>query len=381
MNGDGRVTGPIRTQGAISSLVLNDHQGSLQVSRTFQILTPDAQYSDDATVERQMAGEDAHWHVFKERGAGWRVIPEQLIGDADALVVWHETLIDQPFIDRLQRCKVIVRAGVGFDHIDLEAAARADIPVCNTPDYGTSEVADHALALLLALTRGITAYHEHLRLDPVGNYDFTRAPLVRRIRGTVMGIVGLGRIGTATALRAKAFGMRVIAYDPYLPSGTEIAVGVERTGSLEALLAASDVVSLHAPLTSETRGMIDKAALKAMKDDAILINTARGAIVDTGALIAGLAAGDIAGAGIDVLPEEPPQSDDPMALCYADLDRSGVKDRLILTPHAAWSSPESQADARRLSAETAILYLREGRLRNLVNQDELRRAGVTLHGD
>ena len=197
-----------------------------------------------------MAGEDAHWHVFKERGAGWRAIPEQLIGDADALVVWHETLIDQPFIDRLQRCKVIVRAGVGFDHIDLEAAARAAIPVCNTPDYGTSEVADHALALLLALTRGITAYHEHLRLDPVGNYDFTRAPLVRRIRGTVMGIVGLGRIGTATALRAKAFGMRVIAFDPYLPSGTEIAVGVERVGSLEALLSASDVVSLHAPLTA-----------------------------------------------------------------------------------------------------------------------------------
>ena len=341
----------------------------------FHILTPDAQYSDDATVERQMAGEDAQWHVFKERGAGWRAIPEQLIGDADALVVWHETLIDQPFIDRLQRCKVIVRAGVGFDHIDLEAAARAAIPVCNTPDYGTSEVADHALALLLALTRGITAYHEHLRLDPVGNYDFTRAPLVRRIRGTVMGIVGLGRIGTATALRAKAFGMRVIAFDPYLPSGTEIAVGVERVGSLEALLSVSDVVSLHAPLTAETRGMIDAAALKAMKCGAILINTARGAIVDTGALLAALAAGDIAGAGIDVLPQEPPRSDDPMALCYADLDRSGVKDRLIVTPHAAWSSPESQTDARRLSAETAMLCLRQGRLRNLVNGAELKRAG------
>ena len=348
------------------------------MSGTFQILTPDAQYSDDATVERRTAGEDARWHVFRERGDGWRAIPEDLIADADALVVWHEAAIGQPFIDRLKRCKVIVRAGVGFDHIDLQAAARAGIPVCNTPDYGTSEVADHALALLLALTRGITAYHDHLRLDPVANYDFTRAPLVRRIRGTVMGIVGLGRIGTATALRARAFGMRVIAYDPYLPSGTEIAVGVERTGSLEALLAASDVVSLHAPLTPETRGMIGKAALKAMKRDAILINTARGAIVDTAALIAGLAAGDIAGAGIDVLPQEPPQSDDPVALCYADLDRSGVKDRLIVTPHAAWSSPQSQTDARRLSAETAMLRLREGRLRNLVNRDELRRAGFNL---
>ena len=141
----------------------------------FHILTPDAQYSDDAKVERQMAGEDAHWHVFKERGAGWRAIPEQLIGDADALVVWHETLIDQPFIDRLQRCKVIVRAGVGFDHIDLEAAARAAIPVCNTPDYGTSEVADHALALLLALTRGITEYNPNQRLHRVMHASMSAA--------------------------------------------------------------------------------------------------------------------------------------------------------------------------------------------------------------
>ena len=342
---------------------------------TFRILTPDAQYSDDATVERQTGGKEACWHVFRERGDGWRAIPADLIANADALVVWHETAIDRPLIDRLKRCKVIVRVGAGFDHIDLQAAARAGIPVCNTPDYGTSEVADHALALLLALTRGITAYHDHLRLDPVAHYDFTRAPLVRRMRGTVMGLVGLGRIGTATALRAKAFGMRVIAHDPHLASGAEIAVGVERIGSLEALLTASDVVSLHAPLTAETRGMIGAAALKAMKRSAILINTARGALVDTDALLAGLAAGEIAGAGIDVLPEEPPRGDDPVALCYADLDRSGVKDRLIVTPHAAWSSPESQTDARRLSAETAMLRLRHGRLRNLVNKDELRSAG------
>ena len=345
------------------------------VSIVFHILTPDAQYFDDATIERQMGGADAHWHVFRECGDGWRAIPEKMIANADAIVVWHEVGIDPPFIESLKRCKVIVRAGVGFDHIDLEAAALAGIPVCNTPDYGTSEVADHALALLLALARGITAYHEHLRLDPIRNYDFTRAPLVRRIRGTVMGIVGMGRIGTATALRAKAFGMRVIAYDPYLPSGTEIAVGVERMESLQALLSASDAVSLHTPLTAETRSMIDAAALKAMKHSAILINTARGAIIDTAALLAGLAAGDIAGAGIDVLPEEPPSSDDPMARCYTDLDRSGVKDRLIVTPHAAWSSTESQIDARRLSAETALLYLRHGQLRNLVNKDELHRAG------
>lgn len=341
----------------------------------FHILTPDAQYSDDATVERQTTGADAHWHVFRERSGGWRAIADELVTNADALVVWHEASMDRQVIERLKLCKVIVRAGVGFDHIDLEAAASAGIPVCNTPDYGTSEVADHALALLLTLTRGVTAYHEHLRQDPVGNYHFSRAPLVRRIRGRVMGIVGLGRIGTATALRAKAFGMRVMAYDPYLPSGTEIALGVERVDSLQTLLSASDVVSLHTPLTEETRGMIDASALKVMKDDAILINTARGGIVDTTALLAGLTAGDIDGAGLDVLPQEPPPRDDPMVRCYADLDRSGLKDRLVVTPHGAWCSPESQTDARRLSAETAMLYLQQGRLRNLVNEAELRRAG------
>ena len=341
----------------------------------FRILTPDAQYSDDATIERQTTGADAHWDVFRERSGGWDAISDELVANADALVVWHEANIDRQVIGRLKRCKVIVRAGVGFDHIDLEAAANADIPVCNTPDYGTSEVADHAIALMLNLTRGITAYHEQLQIDPVNNYDFMRAPLVRRIRGAVMGIVGLGRIGTATALRAKAFGMRVIAFDPHLPSGTEIAVGVGRVDSLRDLLAASDVVSLHAPLTDETRGLIDAAALKAMKDDAILINTARGGIVDTEALLSGLVAGDIAAAGIDVLPQEPPSHDDPIARCYADLAASDLKDRLILTPHAAWSSPQSQADARRLSAETALFYLRDGRPRNLVNEMELRRAG------
>ncbi len=132
------------------------------------------------------------------------------------------------------------------------------------------------------------------------------APLVSRLRGRTFGVVGLGRIGVATALRAKAFGMSVVAYDPLVSRGSEISVGVERTESLEELLAVSDVVSLHCPLTDQTRGMIDAAALAAMKPDAILINTARGAIVDIPALITALRAGTIAGAGIDVLPVEPP---------------------------------------------------------------------------
>ena len=331
----------------------------------FRLLTPDAQYSDDGVIERRTAGADVDWDIRRARSLD--ALSAESLSACDAIVVWHEMKIDRAFIGRLKRCRIIVRAGVGFDHIDLAAAAEAGIPVCNTPDYGTSEVADHAIGLMLALRRGIVSYHQNLVADPVAGFDYARAPLVGRLRGRTFGVVGLGRIGVAAALRAKAFGMAVVAYDPLVSRGSEISVGVERAESLEELLAASDVVSLHCPLTDETRDMIDARTLGQMKRDAILINTARGAIVDIPALVAALRGGVIAGAGIDVLPIEPPDPDDVLTIAYRGRADPIVGDRLIVTPHAAWSSPESVGDARRLAVETAMLYLREGRLRNLVN--------------
>lgn len=331
----------------------------------FRLLTPDAQYADDGIIERRTAGEDVAWDIFRERS------PEKLATEAlaacDAMVVWHEMRIGRQVIQALGRCRIIVRAGVGFDHIDIETAAAHGIPVCNTPDYGTSEVADHAIALMLALRRGIVSYHQHLVAAPGKGFDHSLSPLVGRLRGKTFGVIGLGRIGIATALRAKSFGMNVVAYDPLISRGVEIAVGVTRKESLEELLSVSDVVSIHCPLTPETRRMINAATLRAMRKDAILINTARGAIVDTDALLDALHQGIIAGAGIDVLPTEPPADDDALAAAYRGRADPIVGDRLLITPHAAWSSPESSSDARRLAVETAMLYLREGRLRNLVN--------------
>jgi len=331
----------------------------------FRLLTPDAQYPDDGVIERRTAGADVDWDIFRARTLDG--VSAESLSSCDAIVVWHEMKIDRAFLKALGRCRIIVRAGVGFDHIDLAAAAEFGIPVCNTPDYGTSEVADHAIGLMLALRRGIVSYHQHLVTDPIAGFDYSLAPLVRRLRGRTFGIVGLGRIGTATALRAKAFGMSVAAYDPLVPRGAEIALGVDRKESLEELLSISDVVSLHCPLTDETREMINAVTLTAMKPDAILINTARGAIVDIPALIDALRRGQIGGAGIDVLPVEPPRATDPLALAYRGRADRMVGDRLIVTPHAAWSSPESVGDARRLAVETAMLYLRDGRLRNLVS--------------
>jgi len=331
----------------------------------FRILTPDAQYADDGVIERQTAGADVDWDIGRARSLA--ELSSDRLAACDAVVAWHEVKIDRDFIAAVRRCRIIVRAGVGFDHIDLDAATQAGIPVCNTPDYGTSEVADHTIALMLALKRGIVSYHQHLVADPTNGFDFSKAPLVRRLRGSVFAVVGLGRIGIAAALRAKAFGMNVVAFDPYASRGTEIAVGVERRESLEALLEVGDVVSLHCPLTAETRDVINARTLAMMKSDAILINTARGGIVDIPALLDALRRGAIAGAGIDVLAVEPPAERDVLSLAYAGRSDPIVGERLIVTPHAAWSSPESVADARRLAVETAMLYLREGRLRNLVN--------------
>lgn len=334
----------------------------------YRVLTPDAQYADDAEVERAAAGAGFEFLTCRESRA--ENLPDGALRDRHALLVWHWLPIDPGLIRRLDNCRVIVRAGVGYDHIDVAAAGAAGIPVCNTPDYGTSEVADHAIALLLALKRGIVSYHDALRADPVGGFKWSLGPLVRRVRGTRFGIVGLGRIGTATALRAKAFGFEVLAFDPHLPRGQEIALGVARSESLQELLGASDVVSLHTPLTEETRGLMDAAAFAAMRPHAILINTARGAVVDLDALHRALDSNTIAAAGLDVLPEEPPDPKHPLLDAYAA--RAGwLEGRLIVTPHAAWYSPESQTDARRLAVETLVGYLRGGRPRNCVNQDSL----------
>jgi len=339
----------------------------------FRLLTPDAQYLDDGLVERETAGTDVDWEIRRVRKAA--DLPAEIWANCDAMVSWHEIRVDRALIAMLKNCRIIVRAGVGYDQIDLEAAAETGIPVCNTPDYGTSEVADHAIGLMLALRRGIVSYHQHLAADTTKGFDYSLAPLVRRLRGRVFGVIGLGRIGIATALRAKSFGMTVVAYDPYVSRGTEIAVGVERVESLEELLAKSDVVSVHCPLTDETRNMINAKTLAAMKPEAILINTARGAVVDVPAVLDALRANTLAGAGLDVLPAEPPRADDAIALAYRGGTDPLVGHRLIVTPHAAWSSPESVHDARRLSVETAMLYLRHGKLRNLVNAPRNIRAG------
>ncbi|MSU71964.1 MAG: C-terminal binding protein [Opitutus sp.] len=264
--------------------------------------------------------------------------PDEVLA-ADALILWHGPLITAGVIARLKHCRVIVRNGVGFDSVDIEAAAAAGIPVCNVPDYGTEEVADHALALTLAL------YRQLFPLDAEAKqlgWKIKVAPKMRRLRTQTFGIVGLGRIGTAAALRAKAFGFRVVFYDPHVPAGTHKAVGVERANSLAELFKQSDTVSVHCPLSAKTRGMIGAGEIALMKPGSFLVNTARGDIVQKAAAFAALRSGHLAGAGLDVVENEPLRTAEEAAT-----------PNLICTCHAAFCSPESMVEMRSTSARIA----------------------------
>jgi phosphoglycerate dehydrogenase-like enzyme len=331
----------------------------------WNVLTPDAQYEDDGELERGVGGDVLAFQIH-HAGSAHRITGEAF-ANCDALLVWHETQVDADLISRMRRCRIIVRAGVGFDNIDIAAAAAAGIPVSNTPDYGTAEVADHAMALLLALERRLLWLNGAIAADPVSNFDYLVAPLPRRLRDRIIAIVGLGRIGSAMALRAKAFGYRVVAYDPLLARGHEIALGVERFDDLSSLLRIADVVSLHMPLSADTRGIFDASRFASCKAGAIIINTARGALIDLEALFDAMASDHILAAGLDVLPEEPPRTPQPRLIAAHAEREQWLAGRLILTPHSAWSSVESRQDARQKSAETVKLFLARGELRNCVN--------------
>jgi C-terminal binding protein len=293
---------------------------------------------------------------------------EDLVGrveDADALMLYHTIALTERSIGRLRRCKLIVRCGVGFDNVDVAAARRHGIPVANVPDYGTEEVADMAIGLALALTRGIHLLSGRLR-ERRGEWTFAHARPRHRLRGRGFGVVGLGRIGTAAALRAKALGMDVIFFDPYVPDGRDRALGIRRVESLAELLAQAHVVSLHCPLTQETRHLINEHTLARMPADAYLVNTARGGVVDPSAVLAALTAGRIAGAALDVLEHEPPAEDFPLVAAWRD-PQHPAHDRLILTPHAAFYSEEGLLDMRLKGAENCRRVLLGQPPRNVVN--------------
>lgn len=335
---------------------------------TYLIYTPDAVYDDAGELERQMGGELVDLRIEKWRGQD--SLNAELLERADGLLVWQMVRLDEATIGRLGRCRIIVRCGTGYNNIDVPAATRKGIPVCNTPDYGIHEVADHTIAMMLALERGLLVFDAALRADPVGNFDHRVFMDSRRIANLTFGTVGLGPIGTAVSMRAKAFGMRVLTYDPYLPRGQEIAVGIDRVESVDEILANADVVSLHAPLTPQTERLINAASIRKMKPNSTILNTARGELIDWDALYDALKSGYIRSAGIDVLPTEPPKPVPRLLQAYSNRE-AWLDGRLLITPHAAWSSAESRSDARTKSMATLLSFFERNELRSCLNRREL----------
>lgn len=318
--------------------------------------------ADDCGPERTVLGDIADVIALD---AGTQADLAGRIDDADAVMLYHNVGLSRDTIARLRRCKLIVRCGVGFDNVDRAAARSRGIPVANVPDYGTEEVADSAVGMTLALTRGINLYNSRLRRR-AGPWSYTPAAPLVRLRGRVFGIVGLGRIGTATAVRAKALGMDVAYYDPYKPDGYDKAVGVRRVERLDDLLGQAFVLSLHCPLTDETRHIIDAAAIARMPFGSYLVNTGRGGLIDLAAIPHSIRTGRLAGAAIDVLPVEPPPDDHPLLTAWRD-PADPCHDRLILNPHSAFYSEEGLLDMRVKGAEACRRALAGEPLRNVVN--------------
>lgn len=318
-------------------------------------------YVTGAEIERT-AFPEAEFVVWDKISAH---LNDPRVAELDSLLIWHEK-VDDALLHSLKNCKVIVRYGVGFDNVDLEAVKRRKIVFCNNPDYGTEEVADTAVAMILNLLRGVSKYDVECRSYEKGWQENTWKE-IRRINCMTLGVVGVGRIGTAVINRIRPFGMKILGFDPYVPSGHEKAVGYQRCSDLSELLRNSDVVSLHCPLTAETSGLVDAGFIGSMKSKSVLVNTARGKLVKSlNVIFDGLKNDKLLAVGLDVLPEEPPLREHPLIQNWARRER-WLNGRVLINPHSAYYSKEAWNEMRFKCAETARIFLKSGRARNLIH--------------
>lgn len=330
---------------------------------TLTVLEPEGLYPDSA-LEQRVLGPSVR--VLQGAAIGSLAeVPDALCAEADGLMTLRIPVPAEQ-LARFPRLKVVLRMGVGYDRVDRAACAERGIVVCNVPDYGTQEVAEFAVLLALALRRGLLLYHDTQRADPPAPWSVMASPLVRRQEAQTFGVLGLGRIGTAAALRARALGYRVVFHDPHLPNGADRALGIARARTLDELLAQSDVLSIHAPLTRGTRNLVGERELRLLPRNAVVVNTARGPILDIDAVERCLRDGHLAGAGLDVVPEEPPREPLPNLLRAYRAREDWTIGRVVVTPHIAFHTPEAWDDIRLKSAETMRDVLVEGLPTNVI---------------
>ncbi len=306
---------------------------------------PDQSPAWDWAIEREIlatAGAELVVHYCRSQSD----IAAALSGTDAA--IGHVEPITLSALEGATRCRALVQDAVGFEEVDVAAAARLGIAIANVPDYCTDEVSDHAMAMLLALARGLTPLAESVRH---GQWNYESAGGLHRLRGRTLGLYGFGRIARVVAEKAQAFGLRVFAYDPFVDHATMVKAGVAVSDDLEALLASADYVSIHAPLTARTERAFDAAALAHMRPGSYLVNVSRGGLIDEDDLLEALQAGHLAGAALDVMADEPPPPEHPLI----------ALENVLVTPHAAWLSEESLRQRSVLSAEAVVAAL-EGRM-------------------
>lgn len=279
------------------------------------------------------------------------------VPDADALIIRSASKVDAEVLAAAGKLKIVARAGVGVDNVDIPAATERGIVVVNTPDGNTVSTAEHTFGLMLALARHIPQAHQSMR---EGKWDRKSYGGVE-LRGKTLGIVGFGRIGRAVAKRALAFEMTVIAYDPYMAADIAADLGV-RSVSLDTLFAQSDFITLHALLTADTREMINAATLATMKRGVRIVDAARGALINEADLAAAIQSGQVAGAALDVFAEEPPKPDNPL------VGLAGV----VHTPHLAASTEDAQIVVAVDAARLVVAALLENRFDNVMNPAALK---------
>jgi lactate dehydrogenase-like 2-hydroxyacid dehydrogenase len=325
-----------------------------------KILIPDR--SIETRIEQNVFGEN--YELTSPNASNICDIPDQMWHSCDGMLVWHDFNYGKEVINKLANCKGIVRVGAGYDNVDIQAAAQKNIIVSNVPDYGTNDVADHTWALILSLERGIIKFNNSMLNK--GSWGWSLGKGLERIQEKTLGIIGLGRIGIAMAMRAKAFGMNIMFYDPYIPIGIEKSLGIKRVHELQGLLVKSDLITIHTPLNDETKGMVDSEFFNNMKNGASLYNTARGEIVVMDDLYLALKENKLKWAGLDVLETEPIDYKHKLINAW-QRNEEWIKDRLVITPHTAFYNKQSYKEMREKAAKELKRILENNKPLNRVN--------------
>ena len=330
------------------------------MKKIFKIVITD--YIEQPDIEYEVLGNDVDIICLCENNEKEF---SDIIEDADILMAWHAE-ITKYTINRLKKCKAIMRIGSGYDNVDIVFAREQGIPVTNVPDYGTHEVADTTCSMILALARGLSMYN-HLSKHYVSGWQENFIPELKRMGNHNLGIIGMGRIGTAVGLRMKAFNIDIAFYDPYVVEGYEKSLGVKRLSSLIDLLSFASIISINTPLNEETINMVNQDFINKMNPGSILINTARGKIVESLSVIyEALDIGKLAGVGLDVLPVEPPSNNELLIKVWKNPDNP-LSSKIIITPHTAFYSETAWNEMRFKAAKNACDILSGSEPKNVIN--------------